>query len=185
MPWVPQPDRAPTPSLRSGNDGGLPPVTPQAIRIPGRPGASVELPSAQLSAARSGLGAGGLGNVHGVRGSTLEALWTDRFAVSASSWSCAVRCWERSSGSPSAWSLRPPRHPGQVRRLRGRRCWPRARPAANPHDPSRPATRIQPTAAPRPVDRPNPGEHKAGKHRDGGGDKASRGIGKPGKGKNK
>jgi len=36
------------------------------------------------------------------------------------------------------------------------------------------------------VDRPNRGEHKAGKHRDGGGDKAaSRGNGKPGKGQNK
>jgi hypothetical protein len=60
---------------------------------------------------------------------------------------------------------------------------PRPQPATdqNPADGSAPAGKQHAQS----VDRPNRDEHKAGKHRDGGGDKASRGIGKPGKGKNK
>jgi hypothetical protein len=75
-PWC-HADRAPTAPVAVKQRRRPACVTPQAAKDPTSPGRLGELPSGQLRAAWSGLGACGIGNLHRVRGSTLEALWRD------------------------------------------------------------------------------------------------------------
>jgi hypothetical protein len=75
-PWC-HADRAPTAPVAVKQRRRPACVTPQAAKDPTSPGRLGELPSGQLRAAWSGFGACGLGNLHRVRGSTLEALWRD------------------------------------------------------------------------------------------------------------